>query len=237
MGISKENLPRHIGVIMDGNGRWAKKRLMPRNFGHKQGAKAFRNIVTYARDLGIEYFTVYAFSTENWKRPQNEIDAIMDLLKEYIEEGFQSGHEKVRIRFIGDLEVLDQELKDSIHKLEEDSKTIEHKMVLNIALNYGGQNEIANACKEIAKQVKEGELLVEDINEKTVADFLFTAGQPGPELIIRSSGEMRLSNFLTWHSAYAELVFMDVLWPDFRGKHLEEAIEIYQKRNRRFGGL
>lgn len=233
----QSNNPRHVGIIMDGNGRWAKKRMMPRNFGHRQGAKAFRNITTYARDLGLEYLTVYAFSTENWKRPQKEIDSIMELLKQYLDEGFKKANERIRIHFIGDISPLDDELKGRIKMLEEDSRHIEYTMTLNIALNYGGRFEITSAAKEIAKQAAAGTLQPGDIDEALFEKYLYTAGQPDPELIIRPSGEMRLSNFLTWQSAYSEFVFMDILWPDFKGKHLEEAIEIYKQRNRRFGGL
>lgn len=235
--VEDSGVPKHIGIIMDGNGRWAKKRALPRNFGHKQGAKAFRNITTYARDLGVKYLTVYAFSTENWKRPQKEIDSIMNLLREYIKEGFKKGHERTRIKFIGNLVPLDQDIQDSIKTLEEDSETLEYDMTLNIALNYGGRDEIVFAAKKLAQQFKNGNLEIDDFDEALFSSQLYTATQPDPELIIRPSGEMRLSNFFTWQSAYSELVFMDVLWPDFKGKHLDQAIEIYKKRNRRFGGL
>ena len=235
---SSRNLPQHIGIIMDGNGRWAKKRALPRKFGHREGAKAFRKIVEYCDKIGLQYLTVYAFSTENWKRPKDEVDAIMDLLEQYIDEAFahQGGGDTVRTKFIGEMSALSPVLQEKIKRIEKlgEGKT---GLTVNVALNYGGRLEIAQAAKQLAQQVQEGTLSPEQIDEQAVARCLYTAGQPDPDLIIRPSGEERLSNFLIWQAAYAEFVFMDVLWPDFTSEHLEQAIEIFNRRSRRFGGV
>lgn len=235
---SSRNLPQHIGIIMDGNGRWAQKRALPRKFGHREGAKAFRKIVEYCEKIGLQYLTVYAFSTENWKRPKDEVDAIMDLLEQYIDEAFshQGRGDTVKTKFIGEMSALSPVLQEKIKRIEKlgEGKT---GLTVNVALNYGGRMEIAQAAKQLAQQVQEGTLSPEQIDEQAVARCLYTAGQPDPDLIIRPSGEERLSNFLIWQAAYAEFVFMDVLWPDFTSEHLEQAIEIFNRRSRRFGGV
>jgi len=232
----RPGLPAHIGIIMDGNGRWAKQRGLPRKMGHKQGAKAFQEIAKYCRDIGIPYLTVYAFSTENWKRPKEEVDAIMDLLRDYLQEVYKHTEENIRIRFLGDPQPLDSDLREMIADVTEKSRN-NTGITVNIALNYGGRDEITMAVKKIARAVQQGDLSVEEIDEDTVSACLYTQGQPDPDLIIRPSGEMRTSNFLPWQSAYAELIFMNVLWPDFTPQHLEEAIGEYNTRNRRFGGI
>lgn len=233
----ENNLPKHIGLIMDGNGRWAKKRGLPRKAGHTVGAQTFRKIVRACNKKGIGYLTVYAFSTENWKRPQDEIDAIIKLLRDYLKEAHKYLKENIRTRFIGDLSVFDQEIRDLIVEAEEASKDMTG-LNLNIAINYGGRNEITHAVKTIVEQVQQGTLRADEIGEQIVADHLYTAGMPEVDLIIRPSGEYRLSNFLIWQSAYAEYIFMDdILWPDFSEKHLNAALEEFARRNRRFGGI
>lgn len=231
-----DSLPRHVGIIMDGNGRWAKKRGLPRKAGHKVGADAFRNTVRYANKLGIKYLTVYAFSTENWKRPPDEIKAIIDLLRNYLENAKNYRSENVTTKFIGDLSVFDDDILKKIAECEEESADFTG-LTLNIAINYGGQNEILNAVKLIAKEVSEKSLSLDEITIQTITDRLYTKGQPEVDLIIRPSGEQRLSNFMTFQSAYAELVFMDTLWPDFNEKCFDKALAEYAKRNRRFGGI
>lgn len=227
-------IPVHIGIIMDGNGRWAKKRGMPRSAGHRKGAAVFKTISRYCRDRGIKYLTVYAFSTENWKRSKQEVDGIMDLLREYLKDVKNYTEDNIRVCFIGDRTELDS---DIIKLMEETEKTSENysAMTLNIAINYGGLPEIANAAKICAQKVKSGELSVEDITCEELQKHLYTAPQPDPDLIIRTGGEYRLSNFLTWQSAYSELYFCDVLWPDFNAKHIEAALSEFAGRNRRFG--
>ncbi len=227
-------LPVHIGIIMDGNGRWAKKRGMPRSFGHQKGAAVFKTISRYCRDRGIKFLTVYAFSTENWKRSETEVSGIMDLFREYLKDVKNYTKENIRVKFIGDRSVLDE---DIIALMEETEKTSEHydSMTLNIAINYGGLPEITNAFKLNAEKLLKGEIKIEDITAETISNSLYTSGQPDPDLIIRTGGEYRLSNFLTWQSAYSELYFTDVLWPDFSPKDIDKAIEEYSKRNRRYG--
>lgn len=238
--FSKENriLPKHIGIIMDGNGRWAQKRLLPRTAGHREGAQTFRKIARYCNQIGIEYLTVYAFSTENWKRPKAEVDALMKLFKEYLEEALRDFREEnIRTRFIGDTSAFSPTLQKLISETEEASKD-KTGLVLNIAMNYGGRAELTDAVKKIAIDLKNGVINSDDITDSLISDSIFTAGQPDPDLIIRPSGEYRTSNFLLWQSAYSEYVFMDeILWPDFTTENLEEAIDIYCKRNRRFGGV
>jgi len=225
-------LPKHIAIIMDGNGRWAKKRKMPRSAGHVAGAKTFKDIARYCNKIGLEYLTVYAFSTENWKRPKEEVQGIMNLLRDYLKDAENFKHENIRVRFIGNLEPLDDDIKALISKNEKGSENATG-LNLNIAINYGGRDEITNAVKKIVKSgIKEGE-----IDEQMISDHLYTAGMPDPDFIIRPSGEYRLSNYLIWQSAYAEYWFSDVLWPDFTSRHLEQAIEDFNKRNRRFGGV
>lgn len=229
-------LPEHIGIIMDGNGRWAKKRRLPRTAGHSIGAKTFKSIARYCNKIGIKYLTVYAFSTENWKRPKDEVDAIMKLLKDYLVDAKNFKDENIKVKFIGDMEPLTDELKQLIIDAEEGSVDATG-LKLNIALNYGGRDEIVHAVKLIAKEVKDGNLTADDITEKTISDRIYTATQPDPDIIIRPSGEYRLSNFMIWQAAYSEFWYSNVLWPDFKPKHLDMAIIDYQKRNRRFGGV
>ncbi|MDO4748991.1 MAG: isoprenyl transferase [Eubacteriales bacterium] len=230
-------LPQHIGIIMDGNGRWAKKRGLPRTAGHTHGAQTFRKIARYCSDIGIKYLTVYAFSTENWKRPQKEVDAIMKLFKDYLIEAITDfKDDSIVVKFIGDRSVFSDQMRELIEKNEEESKDRDG-MVLNIAMNYGGRDEIVHAVKNIADDVKTGKLDVNDITDKLLSDNMYTCGQPDPDLIIRPSGEYRTSNFLLWQSAYAEYCIMDVLWPDFKSEDLDRALIEFAKRNRRFGGV
>ncbi|WP_044992068.1 MULTISPECIES: polyprenyl diphosphate synthase [Eubacteriales] len=221
---------------MDGNGRWAKRRGLPRSAGHRAGAKTFRDMVRYCKDIGIKNMTVYAFSTENWKRPKEEVEAIMDLLRSYLKDAFDHREEEVRCLILGDTAPLAPDIVALIKKLEDESRDCK-QMTLNIALNYGGRAEITHAVRELAGQVQRGELAPGEITEDTISAHLYTAGQPDPDLIIRPSGEYRTSNFLLWQSAYSELVFMDVLWPDFTRRDLDRAILEYQNRDRRFGGV
>ena len=233
-------LPKHIGLIMDGNGRWAKMRGLERSEGHKAGAKTFRRIVEYCADVGIEHVTFYAFSTENWSRPENEVKALMKLFKEYLLEADEREREndirQSRIRFIGERDGLPKDLLRLIEKAEKVSSKYS-KITVNVALNYGGRAEITHAVKEIAKKVKDGKLSVDDISENLISDSIYTAGQPDPDIIVRPSGEYRLSNFLTWQSAYSEFWFSDILWPDFTEKDINDILFDYEKRNRRFGGV
>ena len=230
-------LPEHIGIIMDGNGRWAQKRGLPRSAGHKQGARTFREIVRYCRSIGIRYLTVYAFSTENWKRPQSEIDAIMNLLRDYLDElERHSDEEQGVLRFIGDMAPLAEDLRQRITDVQERTAGREG-ITVNIALNYGGRHEIVHAVQQAVSLARQGTLTPEAVDEALVDSLMYTAGQPPVELIIRPSGEQRISNFLLWQGAYAEFVFMDVLWPDFTPGDLDRAIAEFQRRSRRFGGI
>jgi len=229
-------IPKHIGIIMDGNGRWAKKRLLPRNMGHKKGAEVFQDITRYCNELGLESVTFYAFSTENWKRPAEEVNGIMSLLKEYLVKAFDYEKENNRVIFLGDKSAFSGELLELMLDIEEKTKD-RTGMTLNIALNYGARNEIVTATKNIAQMVKNGEIDVEDIDEQLFSDNLYTKGQPDPDFILRPSGEKRISNFLLWQIAYSEFVYMDVLWPDFTRKDLDDAIIEFNRRNRRFGGV
>ena len=233
-------LPTHVGVIMDANGRWAKKRGLIRSEGHIEGAKTFRRIGEYAGDLGIKNISFYAFSTENWARPQNEVNAIMQLFYDYLEEArerLDENKEKgIRLRFLGDRTVLSPELQYMMDYIEDETKEMT-KINLNIAVNYGGRQEILHSVKKIAQRVKNGELLPEEISLDDIQNGLYTLEQPPVDLIIRPSGEQRLSNFLLWQSAYAEFWYSDVLWPDFTEKDFDEALKAYEKRNRRFGGI
>ena len=233
-------LPTHIGFIMDGNGRWAKRRGLPRGEGHKEGAKVFKKIGEYCADVGIRYMTFYAFSTENWNRPRQEVAGLMELFTEYLSDGElrlgDNETRQMRLHFIGRRDGLPAELLELIERAER--KTAMYDRVhVNIALNYGGRDEIVHAVQQIAAQVADGSLAPADITEQTVADRLYTAGQPDPDIIVRPSGELRLSNFLTWQSAYSELWFSDVLWPDFTEQDVNRVIEDYAKRSRRFGGV
>ncbi len=228
-------LPRHIAIIMDGNGRWAKKRGLPRTAGHAAGAETFRRVATWCKDAGLEYLTVYAFSTENWKRPREEIDAIMGLLDKYLLEAIERmERDRVRMRFFGDTTVLSPRLQELIARTAEISTRFEGCQV-NICLNYGGRDEILRAARQYAEDVKTGR--AGELTPETFGNYLYSAGVPDPDLIIRPSGEYRLSNFLMWQSAYAELYFTDVLWPDFDEREMKRAIAAYQHRNRRFGGI
>lgn len=231
-------LPGHVGIIMDGNGRWAKKRGLPRSAGHSAGAQNFRTITKYCSTIGIKHLTVYAFSTENWKRPKEEIDSLMNLFKSYLEEALRDfKDEDIVVRFIGDKTAFSPDLQALIKENEESSA---HRtgMVLNLAMNYGGRDEIVRAARQIAREVQNGTTEIDKIDVQMVSDHLYTAGQPDPDLIIRPSGEYRISNFLLWQSAYAEYVILDdVLWPDFTKKMLDQALIEYAKRNRRFGGV
>ena len=233
-------LPKHIGIIMDGNGRWAKKRNLPRYKGHIEGAKTFRKIGEFAADLGVKCLTFYAFSTENWKRPQEEVNAIMELFREYLKEADERSAENeekaITLRFIGDKKGIPEDIAALMSHIENISSD-KSKVVLNIAINYGGRHEIVNAVREIAEKVKSGEMDVCDIDENTISDYLYTKNLPDPDLIIRPSGECRLSNFLTYQSAYSELWFSDVLWPDFTEDDLVSALREFERRNRRFGGV
>lgn len=231
-------LPEHIGIIMDGNGRWAKKRHLPRSAGHNAGGKVFRTISRYCSDIGIKYLTVYAFSTENWKRPEEEINQLMKLFKDYLEEALRDfKDDSIVVRFIGDKTPFNEDLRKLMIENEEGSKDRDG-MVLNIAMNYGSRDELVRAVKKISEGVRNGEIDIDSIDEAMVSDNLYTAGQPDPDLIIRPSGEYRISNFMLWQAAYTEFVIMDdKLWPDFTTADLDEAIRIYNQRNRRFGGV
>ena len=235
--ISQIELPKHVGIIMDGNGRWAKKRGLSRSAGHKAGANNFRTITRYCSDIGIKYLTVYAFSTENWKRPSDEVSALMSLFKSYLNEALTDfKDDSIVVKFIGDKTGFNSELQELIRENEEESANRDG-MVLNIDMNYGSRAEITMAVKKIAEKVKSGELSVEDITEQTVSDNLYTAFQPDPDLVIRPSGEYRISNFLLWQSAYTEYVIMDKLWPDFTKEDMNRALLEFANRNRRYGGV
>lgn len=230
------NLPTHIGFIMDGNGRWAKKRGLPRKFGHREGAKTFKKIVRHCKDIGIRYITFYAFSTENWKRPKEEVDTIIDLFNQYIEDVRKHIDEEVKVIFLGDKSVFNQELQQKMNSLENDSRDFD-KMTLLLAINYGGRDDIVHSIKGIAELIKSGTIVPDQIDESLVSSMLYTQGIPDVDLIIRPSGEQRTSNFLIWQSAYAELYFTDILWPDFSAKELDKALKNYASRGRRFGGV
>ena len=226
-----EILPDHIAIIMDGNGRWAKKRGLPRTAGHSAGAKTFQNIARYCNKIGIKYLTVYAFSTENWKRPKDEVDAIMKLLHDYLVDSVNFKDENIKVKFLGDLTRLSDELNVLIADAENNSKDATG-LNLNIALNYGGRDEIVNAVKKLA--ASGADLMA--LTEQELSDNLYTSGMPDPDLIIRPSGEYRLSNYLIWQSAYAEYWFTDTLWPDFSEKDINEAVISFASRDRRYGG-
>lgn len=231
------NLPAHVGIIMDGNGRWAKRRGLPRKMGHKVGAETFRTIVRYANRIGLRYMTMYVFSTENWSRPKDEVNAIMDLLRKYLEDVDNYRSENIRIRFLGDLTVFGAKMQAKMAEIEKTSRD-NTGLTLNLAVNYGGRSELTSAARQLALDAAAGKIRPEEITEQMLADRLYTKGEPDVDLIIRPSGEYRLSNFLIWQSAYAEYVFMDeILWPDFKPADLDRALEEYQCRNRRFGGV
>lgn len=234
--IDLENLPKHIAIIMDGNRRWAKARGLTTKDGHKAGSKNLDNIATFCNEIGIKYLTVYAFSTENWKRTQEEVSALMFILKANLDSMLRKLDLKnIKIRVIGEKENIPPDIQKKIDKLVEKTKN-NTGLVLNIAFNYGGRAELVHSTKVIAEKVKSGEIDIEDINEKLISDSIYTAGQPDPDLMIRTSHELRTSNFLPWQLTYSEFYFPDKHWPEFDREDLIEAIKIYQKRNRRFGG-
>ena len=233
--INMQALPEHVAIIMDGNIRWAKKNNLSTPQGHKEGAENLKRIAKFANKIGIKHLTVYAFSTENWKRSQEEVGAIMKLLKFYLLDFFNWSDENIKINVLGRIAELPKDLKDQIHKIEEKTKN-NTGLVLNICFNYGGRDEIVTATKNIAQKVLDGELKIEDINEKLFSNYLYTANQPDPDLLIRTSGEERISNFLPWQISYSEFVFTDKFWPEYNEQEFLNSIQIYQKRTRRFGG-
>lgn len=235
--IDLEKMPTHIAIIMDGNGRWAKSRFLPRTAGHKAGVETIRKVVKEADRLGLQYLTLYAFSTENWKRPKLEVDALMNLLVTYLKNEIDELHKNnVKLTAVGDFEKLPEACVKELHSAMD--KTKDNTGVhLNLALNYGGRNDIREAVVEIAKEYKEGKISLEDITEERIKKHLSTGEIPDPDLVIRTSGEQRLSNFLLWDIAYSEFYYTDIHWPDFDGEALEKAIYTYQKRDRRFGGV
>ena len=235
--MSENNVPKHVAIILDGNGRWAKKRFLPRNAGHAQGSKTVEQICEDAHDLGIKYLTVYAFSTEKWKRPKDEVDELMNLLNKYIKNCIErSTKNNMRVRVIGDITPLADDIKEKIVKLEEVSKN-NTGLNFQVALNYGGRDEIIRAIKKCASDCADGLIKPDDITEELFSERLDTSDIPDPDLLIRTSGEQRLSNFLLWQLAYTEFYFTDVLWPDFNKKELQKAIDYYASRDRRFGGV
>lgn len=237
MSEKKLNIPNHVAIILDGNGRWAKKRRMPRNYGHTQGSKVVEKICEEAYHMGIKYLTVYAFSTENWKRPKEEVDALMKLLKNYLETSINTSKKNnMRVRIIGDISGLSDEIQNKIRELEEASK-MNTGLQFQVAINYGSRDEIIRAVKALSKDIKENSLALDHIDEKLFSQYLDTRDIPEPDLLIRTSGEQRLSNFLLWQMAYTEFYFTDVLWPDFNKKELIKAVEYYSERNRKFGAI
>lgn len=235
--ISQMKIPNHVAIILDGNGRWAKKRLMPRNYGHMQGAKTVEKICEDAWNMGIHYLTVYAFSTENWKRPEDEVNALMKLLNNYLKDCIErSNSNDMRVRVIGDKTGLSDEIREKIAELEEMTKN-NTGLNFTIAINYGSRDEMVRAMKKMAVDIKDGNVSEDGICEETFGNYLDTVGIPDPDLLIRTSGEQRLSNYLLWQLAYTEFYFTDVLWPDFSKKDLEDAVFAYNKRDRRFGKI
>ena len=235
MEFDKESLPKHIGIIMDGNRRWAKSQGLSISQGHKEGAETLKKIAKYANKIGIKYITVYAFSTENWKRAKEEVSALMLILQNYVDDFLKkTSTENIKIQFLGDITVLSKNIQKSINNCIEKTKN-NTGLTLNIAFNYGGRAELIKAIKEIAKKVENNTINIEDIDEETVSNELYTAGQPDPDLVIRTSGELRLSNFLPWQVVYSELLFVEKYWPAFDEDDLDNAIIEYQKRTRNFG--
>jgi len=235
--LDMERIPSHIAIIMDGNGRWAKQRKLPRTMGHRAGMKNIKMMVEESSNLGVKYLTLYAFSTENWKRSKEEVGALMDLVVEFINKEFEELHRNnVKLNSIGDISKLPEKSKaaveDTMYKTRNNTG-----LTLNIALNYGGRDEIVKGVKEVAKEVLEGKLQVDNIDDKIISDHLYTSGMPDPDIVIRPSGELRLSNYLLWQSAYSEFWFSDINWPDFKKEDLRRAISDFQKRDRRFGGV
>lgn len=234
--MEEKIMPKHIAIIMDGNRRWAKERGLDPKLGHKEGADNLKRIAKYANKIGIQYLTVYAFSTENWKRTKEEVGALMVLLQKYVEDFLNdTSKNNIRIKILGDITRLDEGLQKSIQKIVEATANCTG-LTLNIAFNYGGRDEIVKAVKKIAKQVQDKEISIEDINEDLVSNSLYTAGQPEPDLLIRPGGEQRISNYLLWQLAYTEFLFIPKYWPDFSEEDLDEAIQIFENRNRKFGG-
>ena len=235
MKFDIENMPKHIAIIMDGNRRWAKKQGKSASFGHKQGAKTLEKIVRYANKIGLKYITVYAFSTENWKRTDEEVKALMALLQSYLDDySKRADSENIRVKILGDITALSQGMQKSIINCMERTKN-NTGVTFNIALNYGGRDEIVKSVQNIVKEIQNGNIKIEDINEELISNNLYTKGQPDPDLLIRTSGEMRLSNFLPWQLVYSEFLFVDKNWPDFTEEDLDNAILEYQKRTRKFG--
>ncbi len=235
--LDMDRIPAHIAIIMDGNGRWAKQRKLPRTMGHRAGMKNIKMMVEESSNLGVKYLTLYAFSTENWKRTKEEVGALMDLVVEFINKEFEELHRNnVKLNSIGDISKLPEKSKaaveDAMYKTRNNTG-----LTLNIALNYGGRDEIVKGVKEIAKEVLEGKLQIDNIDDKIISDHLYTSGMPDPDIIIRPSGELRLSNYLLWQSAYSEFWFSNINWPDFTKEDLRRAISDFQKRDRRFGGV
>ena len=234
--MQTSNLPVHVAIIMDGNRRWAKQRGLDIKVGHKEGAKTLEKIVRYAKKVGIKYITVYAFSTENWKRSEDEVGALMLLLQAYLDSyAKRADTEGIKVKVLGDISVLPKGMQSTIGKLEKRTKD-NTDINFNIALNYGGRDEIVKAVRKIAEKVKEDEIKIEDINEEIISNNLYTSGMPDPDVVVRTSGEMRTSNFLPWQIVYSEFIFVEKNWPDFSEEDLDKVIEIYQKRNRKFGG-
>ena len=233
--FDKKYMPRHIAIIMDGNRRWAKAQAKSASYGHKAGAKTLEKIVRYANKIGLEYITVYAFSTENWKRAEDEVKALMLLLQSYLDDyAKRADTENIRVKILGDISALSESMQKSIHNCMERTKN-NTGVTFNIALNYGGRDEIIKAIRNIAKEVKEGKIEIDNISEELVSKYLYTKDQPDPDLLIRTSGELRLSNFLPWQLVYSEFLFIDKNWPDFEEEDLDNAIIEYQRRTRKFG--
>lgn len=233
--LDMENLPKHIAIIMDGNRRWAKANGLTTPQGHKEGGKNLKRIAKFGNEIGIKYMTVYAFSTENWKRAEEEVSAIMKLLKLFIRDFMKNNKTNIKIKIIGRRTDMPKDILEEIEKVEEKTKN-NTGMVLNVAFNYGGRDEIVNATRLISEKVKNGELNIEDINEELVSNHLYTAGQPDPDLLVRTSGEERISNFLPWQISYSEFEFTNKYWPEYNEEELIKSIQTYQNRNRRFGG-
>ena len=236
MGISTEKLPRHVGFIMDGNGRWAQKRGLPRKMGHRAGAEVFKKIADYCREIGIKYVTFYAFSTENWKRPADEVGALMDLFDKYLDDAEEYARKKTRMVFLGDKAPFRESIQRKMLSIEERTSQFDSCTVM-LAMNYGGRDDIVYAAKKAAELVSSGYMSSDDITEDMFGSLLYTGNAPDVDLVVRPSGEYRLSNFLIWQCAYAEYYFSDVLWPDFTTSDLDKALTAYSERNRRFGGV
>lgn len=231
------NVPRHIAIILDGNGRWAKKKGMPRGYGHVKGCENLERVCEYARELGVKYLTVYAFSTENWKRSREEVEGLMKLFRDYLKKCIKISKKwQMRVRVIGEISAFDKDIQDSVRKLEEFSSQFE-ELHFQLALNYGGRNEIVRGVRSLLEKCREGKIVPEDITEENFGNYLDTAGLPDPDLLIRTSGELRLSNFLLWQLAYTEFYFTQVHWPDFDREELVKAIQQYNSRDRRYGGV